>query len=62
MSDTMVTLLISRLEEKKSSIEQFLARGGVSSYEDYMKLTGYYEAINEVIEEVKEIEKRFIDD
>ena len=62
MSDTMATLLISRLEEKRSSIEQFLARGGVSSYEDYMKMTGQYQAISDVIEEVKEVEKRFIDD
>lgn len=57
-----MSLLIRRLEERKTSIEQFLARGGAKSYEEYMKLTGSYDAMNDAIEDAKEIEKRFIDD
>lgn len=57
-----MSLLIRRLEERKTSVEQFLARGGAKSYEEYMKLTGSYDAMNDAIEDAKEIEKRFIDD
>lgn len=57
-----MSLLIRRLEERKASVEQFLARGGAKNYEEYMKLTGSYDAMNDAIEDAKEIEKRFIDD
>jgi len=62
MNDSALSLLVRRLEERKASVEQFLARGGAKSYEEYMKLTGSYDAMNEVIEEAKEIEKRFLED
>ena len=62
MSDTIMSLLIRRLEEKKSSIEQFLAQGGAKNYEEYMNVTGRYQAMLDMIEEAKELEKRFLED
>ncbi len=62
MSDTVMSLLIRRLEERKSSIEQFLAQGGAKSYEEYMSITGRYQAMSEIVEDAKEIEKRFLED
>lgn len=62
MIDTLAALLVRKLEERKSSTEQFLASGRIKSYEEYMKVTGYYEGINEAILEVKELEKRLLED
>lgn len=57
-----MSLLIRRLEERKSSMEQFLAQGGAKSYEEYMSITGRYQAMSEIVEDAKEIEKRFLED
>ena len=61
MSDSVIGLLSRQLEEYKSSIELWLAQGGAKSYEDYLKMTAKYEAFEQIEQEVKELEKRYIE-
>tara|TARA_B100000925_G_C21798755_1_gene383682 strand:- start:441 stop:629 length:189 start_codon:yes stop_codon:yes gene_type:complete len=48
-----------RLAEYKSEITEFVAGGGVKSMEDYNRLIGKIEGIDIVLNNVKELEKRF---
>jgi len=57
----MIELLQRQLSEYKSSIELWLAQGGAKSYEDYLKMTAKYEAFEQLQEDLKELEKRYIE-
>jgi hypothetical protein len=62
MDETVFSIMLRRLEEKKSSIELFLAQGGAKSYEDYVRMVGEYSSTTGMIDEVKDLEKRFLED
>lgn len=62
MDETVFSILLRRLEEKKSSIELFLAQGGAKSHEDYVRMVGEYSSTTGMIDEVKDLEKRFLED
>lgn len=62
MESTIFALLVRSLEEQKEGIRDYLACGGARSYEDYCRATGQYQAIEMVVDNVKELEKRFIAD
>ena len=57
----MIELLQRQLSEYKGSIELWLAQGGAKSYEDYLKMTAKYEAFEQFEEDLKELEKRYIE-
>ena len=61
MSDPLIAVIKGRIAEYKSSIELFLAEGGAPNHEEYLKLTGKYEAFRIIEEDLSEIEKRYID-
>ena len=61
MNDPLITLIKSKIEDYKSSIELFLAEGGATTHEDYVKLTGKYEAFRLLEEDLSEIEKKYIE-
>ena len=61
MSDPLILVIKSKIAEYKSSIELFLAEGGAKTQEDYVKLTGKYEAFRIIEEDLREIEKRYIE-
>lgn len=61
MESDIFELLLRRVAEQKSSIELFLASGGAKSYEDYCRATGEYSALNKIDDEIREIEKRYIE-
>ena len=48
-----------RLNEYKTEIAEFISGGGVKSMEDYNRLVGKIEGIDIVLNNVKELEKRF---
>ena len=48
-----------RLGEYKVEITEFISGGGVKSMEDYNRLVGKIEGIDIVLNNVKELEKRF---
>lgn len=61
MSDPLILVIKGKIAEYKSSIELFLAEGGAKTQEDYVKLTGKYEAFRIIEEDLREIEKRYIE-
>ncbi len=61
MTDPLILVIKGKIAEYKSSIELFLAEGGAKTQEDYVKLTGKYEAFRIIEEDLREIEKRYIE-
>ncbi len=62
MEDTVFALLQRNITELCESIKEYLASGGAKSYDEYSRCVGEYCALQRAIEEVKELEKRFIAD
>lgn len=58
----MTELLKSKIEESKSAIALYLAGGYCKSMEEYCRLSGKHAALNEVLDEINQIEKRYIED
>lgn len=52
--DATLRYLTSKIEERRTEIEQFLARGAVKDYVEYQKLCGFIQGL--------EATKQFIDD
>ena len=50
------------IRERKSSIELFLTSGACKSMEEYARATGKYEALETLLQDILEIEKRYIAD
>jgi|TARA_B100001094_G_C18166940_1_gene792691 hypothetical protein len=61
VTDPLILVIKGKIAEYKSSIELFLAEGGAKTQEDYVKLTGKYEAFRIIEEDLSEIEKRYIE-
>tara|TARA_B100001063_G_C16451085_1_gene398357 strand:- start:297 stop:485 length:189 start_codon:yes stop_codon:yes gene_type:complete len=61
VTDPLILVIKGKIAEYKSSIELFLAEGGAKTQEDYVKLTGKYEAFRIIEEDLREIEKRYIE-
>ena len=61
MDGDFVEILLYRTEEQKRSIELFLAGGGAKSYDDYCRAVGEYSSLQKVEDDIKDIEKRFLE-
>jgi len=61
VNDPILALVKNKIADYKSSIELFLAEGGATTHEDYVKLTGKYEAFRMLEEDLLEIEKKYIE-
>ena len=61
MNDPLLSLIKNKIADYKSSIALFLAEGGATTHEDYVKLTGKYEAFRLLEEDLLEIEKKYIE-
>lgn len=61
MESDICGLLLIRVAEQKSAIEQFLAGGGAKSYEDYCRMVGEYSALQKIEGEIKDAEQRFLE-
>jgi hypothetical protein len=59
--NSIFVILERRLHEYKSSIEQFLATGGAKDQDAYWHAVGEYSSYNKILDDLKEIEKRYID-
>jgi len=53
--------VLNRVEEQREGIRHYLAGGGVDSHLEYFKLVGKYEALGNIVEEIREVEQRYID-
>ncbi len=57
-----IEVLKRRIEERKSSIALFVTSGGCKSMEEYARATGKLEALDSLLQDISEIEKRYIAD
>lgn len=57
-----IEVLKRRIEERKSSIALFLTGGGCKSMDEYARATGKYEVLDLLLQDIAEIEKRYIAD
>lgn len=61
MESDLFTYLLGRIAERKSFIEQGLAIGGAQNFEEYCKMVGGYSILRELEEDIKELERRYIE-
>ena len=54
--------LRSRMNEYKESLADYLMSGGPKDYEAYVKVVAKIEAIDALLEDISEIEQRYIED
>jgi hypothetical protein len=53
--------VLNRVEEQRSAIRHHLAGGGATNDREYWKFVGEYEALGNIVTEIKEVEQRYID-
>lgn len=61
MESDVFTLILRRIADRKMYIEQSLAGGAARDFVEYARMTGEYAAFVEMENEVKDIEKRYLD-
>ena len=61
MADSVFHTMLTRLDESRTSIAEHLAEGGAKDQETYWKLVGKYEALTIIRNDVKDIEKKYIE-
>jgi len=59
--DHIFALLFRFLAERKASLTEYTMSGRPQTLEDYVKAVSQHEAYRVVEEEIKELEKRFMD-
>lgn len=62
MADSIFHTILTRLDESRTSIAEHLAEGGAKDQETYWRLVGKYEALGIIRNDIKEVEKRYVDD
>jgi hypothetical protein len=60
MEDTVFTLLLKEISEKREAIKEHLAGGGATTFEAYCLLVGEYSSLVRVEDDIKRLEERFI--
>lgn len=61
MEETVFALLYRRLAERRSPLEEYIVQGGPTDYVAYARATAQREAYVIIEEDIKDLEKRFID-
>ena len=61
MGESIFYVVLRDIDEKKSSIELFLAQGGATTQEQYWKTVGEYSALQRIEGDLKDLEERVID-
>lgn len=61
MENDILSLLFRRISDRKMYIEQSLAGGAARDHAEYCRMVGEYAAFVEMENEVKDIEKRYLD-
>lgn len=62
MESDLFGLLMRRIKERMEATEQALAAGNARSYEEYCRFVGSYAALRDVEDDLKELEKRYLDE
>jgi len=62
MEDTVFALMTRAINERKEDVLNHLSSGGAKSYDEYTHMTGMLRALVYIEDELKELEKRFIEE
>tara|TARA_B100000780_G_C21076857_1_gene433516 strand:+ start:601 stop:789 length:189 start_codon:yes stop_codon:yes gene_type:complete len=62
MANSIFHVVFTRLEESRIGIQEHLAEGGAKDQETYWRLVGKYDALGAIRNDLKEVEKRYVDD
>lgn len=57
----VIEVLRKRIEEYEAQLSEHLLGGGASTYEDYMKQVGKAHAFKLILQDLEEIEQRYIE-
>jgi len=57
----VIELLRARIEEHKAQLSEHLLNGGASTYEEYAHLVGKAQGLRMVLQDLEEIEQRYIE-
>ena len=61
MADSIFHNLLTRIEESRTAVAVYLAEGSAKDQETYWTLVGKYEALTIIRNDVKDIEKKYIE-
>jgi len=61
VENDVFTLLMRRIRDRMEAIEQSLAGGNARSYDEYCRLVGSYATLRDFEDDIKELEKRYLD-
>lgn len=61
MQDAVFSVLYRRLSERREALAGYIVNGGAADYVTYAKAVAQHEAYVTIEEELKELEKRFMD-
>ena len=61
MEDTVFGILYRRIRERLESLAGYIVNGGAADYVAYAKAVAQHEAYVTIEEDLKELEKRFMD-
>jgi len=58
----VIEALRKRIENHKTQLSDHMLSGGAKSHEDYMRLVGRAEGFRTVLQDLEDIEQRYIED
>jgi hypothetical protein len=61
MEGSVFSILYRRISERREALADFLVNGGPSDYVAYVKAQAQHAAYVDIEEDIKELEKRFMD-
>ena len=61
MEDSVFGILYRRIGERREALADYIVNGGAPDYVAYAKATAQHEAYVTLEEDIKELEKRFMD-
>lgn len=61
MEDTVFGILYRRIKERRESLAGYIVTGGAADYVAYAKAVAKHETYVTIEEDLKELEKRFMD-
>lgn len=61
MEETVFSILYRRINETKQSLAECAMSGGAKDYVEYCKIVAKHQVLNSFEEDIKELEKRFME-
>jgi hypothetical protein len=61
MEDTVFAIIYRRIAERREALADYIVHGGAPDYVAYARAAAQHEALLSIEEDIKELEKRFMD-